>query len=129
MRRLALPALLLLAATTAPAEEAPFEPAGKAFADAAACKTHLAALLSEAKVSSYAAVEGPYEVAPGDVRIHLVAAEGAGHRITEHRCLAEKYSSRSWTHSMAEADEDFTVEKVARTAEWMKPAAPEAKRR
>ncbi len=124
MRLPALAAILLLGTAAALAEEAPFEPGNKAFADAAGCKSHLVTLLSEAKAFSYAAAEGPYEVAAGDVRIHLVAAEGAGPRITEHRCQAEKFSSRSWTHSMAESEEDFTVEKVARSAEWMNQAKP-----
>jgi len=124
MRLPALAAILLLGTAAAPAEETPFEPGNKAFADAAGCKSHLVTLLSEAKAFTYAAAEGPYEVVAGDIRIHLVAAEGAGHRITEHRCLAETFSSRSWTHSMAESEEEFTVEKVARSAEWMNAAKP-----
>lgn len=119
-----LPAALFFGIAAAPAEEVPFEPGGKAFADTAGCKAHLVTLLSEAKAFSYAAAEGPYEVAAGDARIHLVVAEGAGHRITEHRCQLEKFTSRGWTHSMAGSEEEFTVETVARTAEWMKPATP-----
>ena len=59
----------------------------------------------------------------GDVRIHFVRAEGAGHRIDEQRCLGERLSGRSWTHSMEPDEPEFTVESVARTAEWLKKGA------
>ncbi len=122
MKRALASVFLLLAAPAAAAEE-PFEPGGQDFADAASCKAHLARLALEAKGFGYAAIEGPYDVAPGDVRAHFVSREGSGHRITEHRCHQAELSSRSWTHSMAEAEPEFTVESVARTAEWLKKGA------
>ena len=121
MRALAALTLLLLGVPAAASEETPFEPAREAFADAAACKGHLAGLVLAARGQSYEAVEGPYDIAAGDTRIHMVAVEGNGHRISEHRCMAEKLSARSWVHSMMAEEEAFTVESVARSAEWLKP--------
>jgi hypothetical protein len=118
---LALPLLFLTAAS----EETPFSASAETFADAAACKARLAVLAAEARGGAYDAVEGPYDVAEGDARIHSVRAEGAGHRIAEHRCLAEKLSSRSWTHEMETAQADFTVESAARAAPWLKKRAGE----
>jgi hypothetical protein len=109
-------ALLALAA----ADETPFEPSADLFADAAACTARLASLAADARGGGYDAVEGPYALAAGDVRIHMVRAEGAGHRIAEHRCLAEKLSARSWTHAMAQDEPEFTVESAARAAPWLK---------
>jgi hypothetical protein len=111
-----------LAAAPAPAEEARFEPSAELFADPQACRLHLGGLIAAAK--DYDAVQGPYMIAEGDVRIHMVRAEGSGHRIWEHRCLAEKLSARSWSHSMADTEEEFTVESVARKAEWLKKEVP-----
>lgn len=108
--------LLFLALASA---EAPFEPSTESFADAAACEARLAGLASDARGGGYDAVEGPYEITAGDVRLHFVRAEGPGHRISEHRCLAEKLSGRSWTHAMADAAPEFTIESVARTAPWL----------
>lgn len=112
---LPLPLLLLIAAA-----ELPFEPSAKSFSDAASCCAHLTALATEARADRADAVEGPYEIAAGDVRIHSVRAEGAGHRIVEHRCLAEQLSSRSWSHEMEDAVPAFTVESAARDAAWLK---------
>ena len=117
MLRILLPLPLLLLAA---AREAPFEDSAERFADAAACTAHIAGLADAARADGYDAVEGPYEVAAGDVRVHMVRAEGAGHRIDEHRCLAEKLSGRSWTHAMEATEEPFTVESAARNAEWLK---------
>ena len=113
---LALPLLLL----TAAAEEVPFDPSTETFADAAACRARLGALAAEARGGRFDAVEGPYEVTSGDTRIHTVRAEGSGHRIAEHRCLAEKLSNRSWTHQMEDAEPEWTVESAARNAPWLK---------
>ena len=115
---IALP--LLLVAAPAAADEAPFEPSGAHFADAAACKARLAQLASEARGEGYEAVEGPYEIAAGDVRIHMVAVDGRGHRIQEHRCAGADLASRSWRHSMEADEPEFTIESVVRTAEWLK---------
>ena len=113
--------LLLLAAA---ADETPFEAGAERFADAAACKAHLGVLAARARSGGgYEAIEGPYEIAAGDVRIHMVRVEGNGHRIAEHRCLAEKLSARSWSHSMEAEEEAFTVESVARSAPWLKKPA------
>ena len=113
--------LLLLAA----AEETPFVAGAERFADAAACTAHLGTLAADARGGGYEAVEGPYEIAAGDVRIHMVRVEGNGHRIAEHRCLADKLSARSWSHSMEAEEEAFTVESVARNAPWLKKGGSE----
>jgi hypothetical protein len=107
------------------AAEVPFEPDPMPFADAAACTRHLETLTQQAAAAGYDAVEGPYRIAEGDVRIHMVRAEGAGHRITEHRCLGPTLSARSWSHSMEQDEPEFTVESVARTAPWLKQRRPE----
>ena len=117
MIRLFLPLPLLLLTAAA---ETPFEPSAAAFADAAACTARLAELADAARADRYDAVEGPYPLGAGDVRIHMVRAQGSGHVISEYRCLAEKMSERSWSHSMAGADAEFTVESAARAAPWLK---------
>ena len=117
--------ILALMLAAAPPEPAPFEPSEQSFADAAACKARLVTLASDARGAGYDVVEGPYDLAPGDVRIHMIRADGEGHRISEHRCLEAALSSRSWRHSMAGAEEEFTIESVARNAEWLKKDAPE----
>ena len=121
----ALLLLPLLAAAAPEHREAPeppeFRRAAASLADAAGCRTHLARLVVEARSSGFDAAEGPYELAAGDVRAHTVRAEGHGHRIAEYRCAAAELSERSWTRSMAgEAEEEFTVESVARRAGWLK---------
>lgn len=116
------PILLFAAAPLAASEEVPFEPSASLFADAAGCKAHLAGSVAEARKAAHIAVEGPYDIAVGDVRAHVVLAAGSGHRITEHRCLAEKLSSRTWRHSTdgSEGDEPDTIETMAAKAEWLK---------
>ncbi len=116
--------LLLAAAPVSAADEVPFEPSAQVFADAAACKGHLAGLVAEARAAPNVAVEGPYEIASGDVRAHKVLVAGSGHRITEHRCLAEKLSARTWRHSMdgSEDEEAPTIESMA--ADWLKKKSP-----
>ena len=114
-------ALLLLVG--AAAAETPFEAAERSFADAAACKAFLATRAGEARGQGFDAVEGPYEVEAGDVRIHTVRAEGLGHRIDEQRCLGAALSGRSWRHSLEDdGDEEaaFTAESAARSAAWLK---------
>jgi hypothetical protein len=111
--------LLFLAAP----DETPFEASPERFADAAACKAHLVAVAAGARSGDYEAVEGPYEIVAGDVRIHTVRAESLGHRIDEQRCLAEKLSGRSWNHRMEPEEAPFTVESVARSAPWLKKGA------
>jgi hypothetical protein len=78
--------------------------------------------VASARARGDAATEGPYEVAPGDIRAHAVILAGSGHRITEQRCIAEVLSGRSWRHSMdeAEAEEAETIESMAAKAEWLK---------
>jgi hypothetical protein len=122
MIRTFLPLLLLAAA-----EPAEFEPSAEHFTDAAACRVHLEGLVSEARGQDYAVVEGPYDLAEGDVRIHMIRAETNGHRIAEHRCLGTKLSARSWRHGMGkeEAEEPFTIDSVARKAEWLKKGSGE----
>jgi hypothetical protein len=123
MHRLILPLSLLIAtpALAAPGE-APFVPSGQVFASAAACRAELVELVAEARRGDHAAVEGPYEVATGDVRAHLVRISGSGHRITEHRCAGEKLSTRTWRHSMDGAEEETaqTIDSMAAKAEWLK---------
>lgn len=111
---------ILLVGAAAADLETPFEAAPQSFADAAACKAFLAARAGEARGQGFDAVEGPYELAAGDVRIHTVRAEGRGHRIDEQRCLGAALSGRSWSHSLEEEEEPFTVESAARSAAWLK---------
>ena len=123
MRRLFL--TLALSAASAPllaSPEVPFEPSQESFAGADACRAHLVAFVAGAHTRGDAAAEGPSQVAPSDVRAHAVVISGSGHRITEHRCLAEKLSSRTWRHSMenAEAEEPETIDSMAAKAEWLK---------
>jgi hypothetical protein len=120
--RLALLPLLFIAAPLGASDEVPFEPSASIFKDAAGCKAHLANAATDARRAAHVAVEGPYEITAGDVRTHVVLVAGSGHRITEHRCLAEKLSSRTWRHSMggAEREEPETIESMAAKAEWLK---------
>ena len=123
--RLLLPlAFLAASAPLAANDEVPFEPSPLVFADAGACKAHLAGVVAEARRGSPVAVEGPYEIASGDVRVHSVTVAGSGHRVTEHRCLAEKLSARTWRHSMDESEDEApeTIESMAAKAEWLKKA-------
>ena len=108
--------LLLLLAEPALPE---FSRAAGDFANAEACRARLVQLAAEARGRGYDAVEGPYEIAPGDVRIHTVQTEGAGHRIVETRCAGAELASRSWTRHMEPEQEEFTVESVARRAPWL----------
>jgi len=116
--------LLLLASAAGGLDaETPFEASKRSFADAAACKAFLATRAGEARGGGFDAVEGPYELAAGDVRIHTVRAEGRGHRIDEQRCLGAALSGRNWRHSLEDEDEEeeaFTVESAARSAPWLK---------
>jgi hypothetical protein len=115
--------LPLLAAAPVPggAPEPPeFTAASQRFADPAACRAFLGRLVVEAAGSGFDAAEGPYELAPDDVRAHTVRAVGAGHRISEYRCSAAELGERSWTRSMTDEAEEFTVESVARSAAWLK---------
>lgn len=115
--------LLLLAGAAGLDAETPFEAAGRSFADAAACKSFLAGRAGDARGQGYDAVEGPYELAAGDVRIHTVRAEGRGHRIDEQRCLGASLSGRSWRHSLEDEEPEeppFTAESAARSAPWLK---------
>ncbi|HEX8642556.1 MAG TPA: hypothetical protein VF702_01430 [Allosphingosinicella sp.] len=89
------------------------------FADAAGCRTHIAGIVAAARRGGFDAAEGPYDFAAGDVRAHTVFAAGSGHRIAEYRCLADRFSARSWTHAIMPAEEEFTVESVARRAPWL----------
>ena len=120
-------ALLLLVGAAAADVETPFEAAQRSFADAAACKAFLAARAGEARRQDYDAVEGPYQLAAGDVRIHTVRAEGKGHRIDEQRCLGAALSGRSWRHSLEPDEEAFTVESAARSAAWLKKDSAQQK--
>lgn len=119
MLKALLIAPLLLAAAQAEPDLPEFEPAALRFADAAGCRGHLDGLVADARRDGYDAAEGPYELEPSDVRAHTVRAEGSGHRIFEYRCAAERLSTRSWSRSMAPAEEEFTVESVARRAPWL----------
>lgn len=96
--------------------------ATQGFADAAACSAFLAARAGEARRAGFDAVEGPYLLAVGDVRIHTVRAEGRGHRINEQRCVGAALSGRSWHHGLEAGPEHeaFTAESAARSAPWLK---------
>ena len=60
------------------------------------------------------------------MRAHAVIISGSGHRITEHRCLGAKLSSRSWRHSMSERETEAaeTIDSMAAKAEWLKKERP-----
>ena len=116
----AVMAAALVLAGAAEADLPDFEPAELRFAVASECRGHLAQIVAEARGDGFEAAEGPYEIAPGDVRAHRIRADGAGHRIEEYRCEEARLSARSWRRSMAGAEEEFTVESVARRAEWLK---------
>lgn len=122
MRIFLAPLLLLCASAASASDEVPFEPSKERFADAPACKARLAGLIAEARAHAHVAAEGPYELTPGDVRAHSVAVSGSGHSITEHRCLGEALSSRTWRHSMdgSASDEPDTIDSMAAKAEWLK---------
>ena len=124
MNRIAVLAWLLLAAPAAAADETPFHPSSETFADANACRSRLAAMVAEQRRLPHVGTAGPYSIAPGDVRVHWVDVSGSGHRITEHRCLAEKLSGRSWRQSMDGSDGEAaeTIETMAAKAEWLKKA-------
>lgn len=122
MIRSLLPFALLLIAATEPAR---FEPQPERFASAGACQAHLETLAGVARGQDYVAVQGPYAIGPGDVRIHMIRAEGNGHRITEHRCLDAALSARSWRHAMEDDDKPATIESLARDAEWLKKSRPQ----
>ena len=118
---------LFLAAAAPPPAEAPeppeFQRASERFGDSASCRAHLGRLVGDARASGFDAAEGPYEFAAAEVRAHTVRAEGHGHVIAEYRCAGAELGERSWTRSMAgrtEAEEEFTVESVARRAGWLK---------
>ena len=97
-------AAYLLAALAAPADDCPAE---------------LGRLAGQARGEGAEAVEGPYEVAPGDVRIHAVHAEDGGHRIVEHRCEGGRVVSRSWTERGSGAEAAATpIESLLRGARW-----------
>ena len=113
-------------ASAAPAEasrEIPFEASSEHFADAKACRAHLDHTAFTADAADYEVVRGPYVLTEGDMRVHMVRAEGSGHRIWEHRCLDKQLSSRTWHHAMEAAQDEFTVESAARKAEWLKKDA------
>ena len=116
---LALPLLALAAATAVAAEPPEFEDSTERFADAGICLGYLRHIVAEARAGEYDAAEGPYEVAPADVRAHTVRAEGLGHRISEYRCAGAALSSRSWLERMDDrADGAFSIESLA-GAEWL----------
>ena len=121
MLRALLVAPLLAAAVPHVEPDLPdFDPVSeRRFADAAGCRAHIVGLVAEARRGGFDAAEGPYDYAAGDVRGHTVRAAGGGHRIAEYRCLDARFASRSWTHAIAPAEEDFTVESVARRAPWL----------
>jgi hypothetical protein len=117
---LAAPLLLLAAAPHVDPELPDFEASAERFADAAGCRAHIAGLIANARRGGFDAAEGPYEMEAGDVRAHSVRSEGGGHRIAEYRCDGERLGTRSWTHVLGPPEEEFTVESVARRAEWLK---------
>ncbi len=116
-------AALLLAAP----DEVPFEPSTDTFADAAACKARLLKIVAEERARPHVALQGPYDLVPGDVRAHWIDVSGSGHRITEQRCLDAKLAVRTWRHSMDErgAREVETIEDMAGKAEWLKKSPAE----
>jgi hypothetical protein len=114
-------ALALPYAAADGSEAAPFEHLAS-FDTEAACDARLGEMADEARRGGWIAVEGPYQIAEGDRRIHMVRASGSGHGITECRCEDRQLSARSWRHSMgdAEPEQPETIESMAAKAEWLK---------
>lgn len=130
MKHLSAVAGLFLAATPESApDEVPFRPSAEIFPSAAACSARLGKLAADARWEVHAAVAGPYEVAPRDLRVHWVDVSGAGHRITEHRCLEAKLSGRSWRHSVVDdgGEAPETIDEMAARAEWLKKVPAQQK--
>ena len=99
MKLLLLSLLLAAPASAADQDEVPFKPV-RELASAAACLALLVDEVRAARAASAMAAEGPYEIAPGDLRMHRVDVAEQGHRITEQRCLGFALSMRSWVHAM-----------------------------
>jgi hypothetical protein len=113
--------LLLLAGVDQGPDSTPFRHLAS-FATPAACDARLTEIVEEARKGRWIAVEGPYIVAQGDRRIHMVEALANGHAITEHRCGQKELSTRTWRHSMGSEDSGApeTIESMAAKAEWLK---------
>ncbi len=122
MRTLLPLVLLCLPAPLLAFDEAPFEPSRETFADEEGCTARLSAIAAAARAGEHVAVEGPYAIGPGDIRIHSVLVAGSGHRITEHRCLGAQLGSRTWTHVMDGSEDEGTetIDSMAAKAEWLK---------
>jgi len=116
--------ILLLALAAANAPEIPFQTV-EVLPSSAACENKLVSLAREAEGQE--AVRGPYEIEDGDIRIHMVRADGDGHLIVEYRCRGDELSTRSWQHSMRRdtVEEPVTVESWSKGAPWLKKDAPE----
>ena len=119
-------ALPLFAIATAAAADPPdFESSAERFGDAGACLGHLQHIIADARGGDFDAAEGPYTVAPTDVRAHTVRAEGLGHRISEYRCEGAQLSVRSWIERMdRRTDGAFSIESLA-GAEWLEQGSRE----
>ena len=90
------------------------------------CRAELERVAADARGLGYEAVEGPYEVTPGDLRIHAVVMEGNGHRIDEHRCEDGRIVRRSWRESMAgEESGPWNSESLERIAGELNQTMPE----
>lgn len=90
--------------------EVAFEASAERFADAAACRAHLAGFVAASR--DHVSAKGPYEVAPGDVRAHRVRVVAAGHEIEEQRCLGSALSSRKWSHGAGGEVAPFTIDDI-----------------
>ena len=90
------------------------------------CRAELERVAAHARGQGYEAVEGPYEVTTGDLRVHAVVMEGNGHRIDEHRCEEGRVVSRSWHESLEAADEGpWDSESLERIAGEISRGGPE----
>jgi hypothetical protein len=121
---LLLPLLLQAASLDARegADVTPFH-AVSSYSSAEQCRDRLSGIVRDAR--GYDAVRGPYALAEGDVRIHLVRAEGGGHVVTEHRCIGIDHETRSWRHALGTEDEAVTIEGWAARAPWLQKGAAE----
>ncbi|MGQ0559803.1 MAG: hypothetical protein ACT4OE_09495 [Sphingosinicella sp.] len=92
-----------------------------------ACRPELERIAADARGQPYDLVQGPYEVVPGDLRVHVVYSEDGVHRIVEHRCENGRVVSRSWTERGNGALDPSSIESILRRAKWLEQPGSQQK--